>query len=511
VKWLPAWGQERIHNMLANRPDWCISRQRSWGVPIPAVSCTSCGEVLLTKALIDRTATIFEEYGGDAWYERPIEEFLPDGFTCAKCGGTQAERETNILDVWFDSGSSHEAVLALRPELRWPADVYVEGGDQFRGWFQSSLLVGLGTRHESPYRQAITHGFVVAEDGRKMSKSLGNSIEPQDIMKQYGADILRLWIAMTDFTEEQRLGKEILARVAEAYRKLRNTLRYVIANLYDFDPRKDALPIDQLEGVDRYILARYAQAAASMRASYDAYNFQSVVHTLNNLATVDLSAFYFDVSKDRLYTFGVVSQPRRSAQTAMFVIAEGLVRLLAPIVPVTADELWRFLPGERAESVHMTDFPSVAELDPWQDATRIGEWTRLIEVRNAVNLALEEQRQRKVIGAPLEARVSLSSAGETYELLRRHEAELPMLFITSQVSLQSDAAPQSEKGTSADGGAAVAVSAPEAVTVQVVHADGTKCLRCWRFVTDISTDPAFEGICGRCVEAVSSNRARTDA
>jgi isoleucyl-tRNA synthetase len=503
VKWLPSWGQERIHNMLANRPDWCISRQRSWGVPIPAVSCTACGEVLLTKALIDRTATIFEEYGGDAWYERPIEEFLPNGFTCAKCGGKEAERETNILDVWFDSGSSHEAVLALRPELRWPADVYVEGGDQFRGWFHSSLLVGLGTRHASPYRQVITHGFVVAEDGRKMSKSLGNSIEPQDIMKQYGADILRLWIAMADFTEEQRLGKEILARVAEAYRKLRNTLRYVIANLYDFDPKKDALPIEKLEGVDRYILARYAQAAASMRASYEAFNFQSVVHTLNNLATVDLSAFYFDVSKDRLYTFGVDSQPRRSAQTAMFVIAEGLVRLLAPIVPVTADELWRFLPGERDESVHMATFPTIADLDQWQDATRIAEWTRLIEVRNAVNLALEEQRQRKVIGAPLEARVSLSPAGETYELLRRHETELPMLFITSQVSLQSDAAPASAE---AEGGAAVAVSAPEAVTVQVVHADGTKCLRCWRFVTDISTDPSFDGICGRCVEAVRSNR-----
>ncbi|HYU04024.1 MAG TPA: isoleucine--tRNA ligase, partial [Jatrophihabitantaceae bacterium] len=258
VKWLPAWGQERIHNMLANRPDWCISRQRSWGVPIPAVACTSCGDVLLTKELIDRTASVFEEYGGDAWYERPIADFLPDGFMCARCGGTEAERETNILDVWFDSGSSHEAVLALRPELRWPADVYLEGTDQYRGWFHSSLLVGLGTRHEAPYRQVITHGFVVAEDGRKMSKSLGNSIEPQDIMKQHGAEILRLWIAMVDFTEEQRLGKEILARVVEAYRKLRNTLRYVVANLHDFDPKTDLLPVERLEDVDRYILARYA-------------------------------------------------------------------------------------------------------------------------------------------------------------------------------------------------------------------------------------------------------------
>jgi len=498
VTWLPAWGQERIHNMLANRPDWCISRQRSWGVPIPAVACSSCGEVLLTKALIDRTAEIFEQYGGDAWYERPIEEFLPDGFVCGKCGGHEATRETNILDVWFDSGSSHEAVLALRKELRWPADVYLEGSDQYRGWFHSSLLVGLGTRNEAPYRQVITHGFLVAEDGRKMSKSLGNSIEPQDIIKQYGADILRLWTAMVDYREEQRLGKEILARVVEAYRKLRNTLRYVVANLYDFDPATDFVPAERLLGVDRYILARYADAASSMGASYDAYDFQAIVHTLNNLATVDLSAFYFDVSKDRLYTFGAASEPRRSAQTAMYVMAEGFVRLLAPILPITADELWRSLPGTRAESVHLADFPASSELDRWRDSARVAEWTRLIEVRNAVNLALEEQRQRKVIGAPLEARVSLASSGDTYELLRRHEADLPMLFITSQVTLQSEA-----DAGSAEGGTALAVAAPEAVTVQVDHADGTKCLRCWRYVFDISTDPAFEGICGRCVEAVS--------
>jgi len=499
VKWLPAWGQERIHNMLANRPDWCISRQRTWGVPIPAVSCSACGEVQLTKALIDRTADVFEEYGGDSWYERPIADFLPDGFTCGKCGGHEAERESNILDVWFDSGSSHEAVLALRPELRWPADVYLEGTDQYRGWFHSSLLVGLGTRHEAPYRQILTHGFVVAEDGRKMSKSLGNTIEMPDITKQYGIEILRLWIALVDFTEEQRLGKEILARVADAYRKLRNTVRYMLGNLYDFDPAKDLLPADQLEDVDRYILARYAAAATAMRASYDAYNFQSIVHTLNNLATVDLSAFYFDVSKDRLYTFGRDSRARRSAQSAMFIIAEGLVRFLAPILPITADELWRFLPGQRSDSVHLSTFPEARDVEPWLDAARVDEWARLIEVRTAVNLALEEQRQRKVIGAPLEARVSLSSFGETYELLRRHEADLPMLFITSQVALQPGP-------STPDGGTAVAVSAAEAVTVQVEHAEGTKCLRCWRFQTDISSEPEFAGICGRCVEAVTSNR-----
>jgi isoleucyl-tRNA synthetase len=482
VHWVPAWGEERIHNMLANRPDWCISRQRSWGVPIPALDCTTCGSVLLTPALIERAASIFDAHGADAWYERPLDEFVPAGTSCPSCGGTTFERESNILDVWFDSGASHEAVLGTRADLTWPAAVYLEGSDQYRGWFHSSLLVGLGTRNRAPYETVITHGFVVDEDGRKMSKSLGNTVVPQEVIKVHGAEILRLWAAMVDYREEVRVGKEILARVVEAYRKLRNTMRYLLSNLYDFDPAADLVPAARMMEVDRYALARYAEAGLKARAAYDEYNFQAIVHTLTSLATVDLSAFYFDVSKDRLYTFGARSDERRSAQTAMYLIVDGLVRLLAPVLPVTTDELWRALPGKRAESVHLTDFPS--DLEAWRDDALVERWRQLIEVRGQVNAAIEEQRQQKVIGTSLEARVALGARGATADLLTRNLADLPMLFIVSDVEV-----------TGSDG-------EPD-LTVRVARANGVKCARCWRYVPEISSDPAFEGICLRCVDALS--------
>ena len=487
VKWLPAWGEERIYNMLANRPDWCISRQRSWGVPIPAVSCTSCGHVLLTPALIERAAGVFEVHGADAWYERPIDEFVPPDTTCGSCQSTSFEREANILDVWFDSGASHEAVLAPNPALGWPAAVYLEGSDQYRGWFHSSLLVGLGTRNAAPYEQVITHGFVVDEDGRKMSKSLGNTVVPQDVIRQHGAEILRLWAAMVDYREEVRLGKEILARVVEAYRKLRNTLRYLLANLYDFNPETDFVPAVEMLEVDRYALARYAEAGQKALAAYDACDYPAIVHTLNQLAIVDLSAFYVDVSKDRLYTFGSRSHARRSAQSAMFVIVEGLARLLAPILPITTDELWRALPGTRDDSVHLADFP--ADLDQWRDDALVERWRQLIQIREGVNSALESQRQQKVIGTPLEARVRLTARNGVQTLLERYASDLPMLFIVSQVTVD-------ERPTSDDTGLAVSVE----------RADGTKCVRCWRYVNDISTEPAYAGICGRCVGAVSEGK-----
>lgn len=483
VAWIPAWGEERIYNMLATRPDWCISRQRSWGVPIPAVGCSACGHVLLTRALVDRAAAVFEVHGADAWYERPIEEFLEPGTRCPACGAAALEREANILDVWFDSGASHEAVLGTSAALTWPAAVYLEGSDQYRGWFHSSLLVGLGTRHQSPYERVITHGFVVDEEGRKMSKSLGNTVVPQEVIKQHGAEILRLWAAMVDYREEVRLGKEILARVVEAYRKLRNTLRYLVANLYDFDPAADLLPVPEMLAVDRYALARYAEAAARARTAYDEYDFQAIVHTLNHLATVDLSAFYFDVSKDRLYTFAPRAPERRSAQSAMYLIVEGLVRLLAPILPVTADELWRALPGRREDAVHLADFPG--DLSAWRDEALVGRWRTLIGVRDLVNAALEARRQEKTIGTSLEARVDLEAGGDELALLCRHEADLPMLFIVSQVGLR--------EGRETNG----------RVQVTVRRAEGVKCIRCWRYVTDISADPAFEGLCQRCVNAVT--------
>jgi isoleucyl-tRNA synthetase len=483
VRWIPAWGRDRIYNMLAGRPDWCISRQRSWGVPIPALNCTSCQTPLLTSALVERAAGIFDQHGADAWYERPIEEFVPEGLACPQCGARTFERDHNILDVWFDSGSSHEAVLPRDPNLTWPADLYLEGSDQHRGWFHSSLLIGLGTRRQAPFRQVLTHGFVVDEHGRKMSKSLGNTVAPQDVIKQSGAEILRLWVAMVDYGEEVRLGPEILARVVEAYRKIRNTCRILVANLYDFDPATDLVPIERLEAVDRYVLARYGEAAQRIVRAYEAYDFPTIFQAINGLATVDLSAFYVDVTKDRMYTLGARSPSRRSAQTVMYLMADGLARLLAPILPVTADELWRFLPGRRSASVHLEEFADAARL---VDPDLLASWDRVMAVRDQVNAALEEQRKAKVIGNSLGARVTLTATGGVGALLERHRAELPMLFIVSDLELR----------TSAPGG-------EDTITVSVEKAPGIKCERCWRFVASVRSEPDWAGICDRCVDALA--------
>ncbi len=479
--WLPSWGRERMTGMFASRPDWCISRQRAWGVPIPAVTCLGCGRSHLTPALIERAASVFEQDNADTWYERPIETFLPDGFTCDACGGTTFERERDILDVWFDSGSSHEAVLAQRPDLGWPADLYLEGTDQYRGWFQSSLLVGVGTRGRAPYRSVLTHGFVVDDHGRKMSKSLGNVIAPQQILKDSGADVLRLWVALVDYRDEIRLGKAVLARTVEAYRKIRNTFRYLLSNLYDFTPATDAVPHAGMLSVDRHILSRYTRLEQRIRAAYEAYDFQALSHAVNEFVTVDLSALYLDVSKDRLYTFRADSRERRSAQTALFVMADGLVRLMAPILPMTMDEIWARLPGDRDASVHLADFPDTPA--SWVDDALDAHWEALAVVRRSVNEALETARAQKVVGAPLTAHVTLAASGNLYARLNDAGDELPMLCIVSAVTLQR-----------ADDGP---------LTVQVSHADGEKCPRCWRYVA--SRTPAGEdGVCARCADAIGS-------
>ncbi len=486
VKWIPSWGRDRIYNMVANRPDWCISRQRAWGVPIPAVDCVKCGEAILTPALIDKAAGVFDLHGADAWYERPAEEFVPEGLRCPSCGGDGFERERDILDVWFDSGSSHEAVLPFRPELEWPADLYLEGSDQHRGWFQSSLLVGLGTRGRPPFDQVVTHGFVVDEDGRKMSKSLGNTIRPQEIIKESGAEILRLWVAMVDYREEIRLGKQILARVVEAYRKIRNTCRYLLANLYDFDPQVHMLPLADLQEVDRYALARYGSVASDVLEAYEAYDFPTIFQRVNHFVTVDLSAFYADVSKDRLYTLAPGSRERRSAQTAMYVIADGIVRLLAPILPVTADELWRHMPGRREASVHIAEFPRGEDVERFADVELTARWKRLIEIRDTVNASLEAKRQDKTIGTSLAARVRLATGGDTAALLQAYREDLPMLFIVSAVDLDS-------------------TGSADVLEVDVQRAEGHKCARCWRIVPVVSAGAGREGLCDRCVAALVGN------
>ena len=484
VKWIPSWGHDRIYNMVKSRPDWCISRQRVWGVPIPAVDCTTCGAAIMTAELVEKTAAVFDVHGAVAWWERPIEEFLPAGLKCPDCGGTSFEREKNILDVWFDSGSSHEAVLPFRPELTWPADLYLEGSDQHRGWFQSSLLVGLGTRGRPPFKQVLTHGFLIDLEGRKMSKSIGNTILPQDVIKESGAEVLRLWVASCDYREELRVSKEILARIVEAYRKLRNTMRYLVANLYDFDPAVDAVPPAQMEEVDRFILARYGQLGLKMLESYDAYDYPTIFQAVNAFATVDLSALYNDISKDRLYTFGARSKERRSAQTAMYIMADGLARLIAPILSVTAEQLWQHLPptAGREESVHLMTFPAAAELKALVDADLLTRWTRLSDLRERVLAHIEPLRKDKQIGSSLQARVVLSMSPDDAEFLARYQHDLPMLFIVSEVDLRP--------GSSETG-------------ISIERADGVKCERCWRVVKSVSRDPAWSGICERCQDALA--------
>jgi isoleucyl-tRNA synthetase len=435
---------------------------------------------VLTPDLIERAATAFEQDGADAWYEAPLETFVPAGFACERCGGAAFERERDILDVWFDSGSSHEAVLARRPELTWPADMYLEGTDQYRGWFQSSLLVAMGTRDKSPYRSVLTHGFVVNEHGHKMSKSLGNDIPPQQIIKDSGADVLRLWVSMVDYADEVRLGKEVLARTVEAYRKMRNTFRYLLSNLYDFDPAKHAVPAAKMPEIDRYALSQFARVSARVRTAYEQYDFQTIFQAVNEYATVDLSAFYLDVSKDALYTLHADSVARRSAQTAQYVICDGLARLMAPILSVTADEVWRQLPGTREASVHLSEFAS--DVDMWSDVELDPRWQQLLEVRAVVNGALEVARQQKTIGNALSAHVRVKASGPVADLLERYASELPMVFITSSAAVERQASGET--------------------SVEVERASGDKCPRCWRFVTE--TVPAGDnaGLCLRCADAI---------
>jgi isoleucyl-tRNA synthetase len=477
TRWIPEWGQARIEGMIANRPDWCISRQRAWGVPIPAMDCTRCGTAVLTRELIEKAAKVFDVYGADAWYERPIEEFVPEGMTCESCGSTEFEREFNILDVWFDSGSSHEAVLPFRDDHHWPADIYLEGSDQHRGWFHSSLLVGIGTRGRAPFNQVLTHGFVMDEHGRKMSKSIGNTVAPQDVIKQSGAEILRLWVSMVDYRYDINLGKEVLARTVESYRKIRNVIRVLHANLYDFDPKADTVAKARLLEIDRWALARYADAAEKIVKAYEDYDYPAIFQVANQLITVDLSAFYVDVTKDRMYTLGANSEARRSGQTAMFIIVEGLARLLAPVLSVTMDELWRQLPGEREESVHMALFPR--DLEQWNDAPLLERWSQLAAVRDQVNLQLEEKRKDKTITANLSAKVNIEAGGDLASLLASYSDFLPTLFGVSEVSVTS--------------------AGSDAIKTSVEKAGGTKCERCWRYVPQVND----QGLCPRCVEALA--------
>jgi isoleucyl-tRNA synthetase len=487
VRWIPAWGQERIGNMVRDRPDWCISRQRDWGVPITAFYCARCGELLLDKRVVDHVAAIFEREGADAWYAREAADLVPPGTACAKCGAAEFRKEFDILDVWFDSGSSHLATLGGRPDLPWPADMYIEGGDQYRGWFQSSLLIGVALRGASPYRASITHGWTLDAQGRAMSKSKGIGIAPDELVRDRGAEIVRLLVSSVSYVEDVRIFDELLERLGEAYRKIRNTCRFMLGNLSNqLDPSKprfraaDLVPYDDMLEVDRWVLAQLGRLAETCRVGYEEYQFQQVYSALYGFCTVDLSAFYLDVLKDRLYTHGTHSPSRRSAQTALFHILDAFTRLLAPILPFTAEEIWHALHEGEAEvdSIHVQFFPVIAE--DWRNPALLEEWQALGAVREVVLKALDEARQAKRIGSSLDAQVVLRAGPETAALLERHAPDLRSIFIVSQVELGRGGGAGSE------------------VAVEVREAEGAKCERCWNYSPEVGRAADLPTLCERC-------------
>ncbi|HVF30232.1 MAG TPA: isoleucine--tRNA ligase [Pyrinomonadaceae bacterium] len=478
VNWYPAWGESRMANMFKGRPDWCVSRQRAWGVPIPVFYCQACDEAIADPKIIDHVADIFANETADAWYARPEHELLPEGFTCPQCNSADFRKETDILDVWFDSGSSCVAVLETRGEtLRFPADVYLEGGDQYRGWFNSSLSCGIAAHDSAPYRQIVTHGWVVDGEGKKQSKSLGNVTAPQEIIDKSGAEILRLWAAAVDFTEDVRCSDEILSRVVDAYRKFRNTLRYALGNLDGFDPARDSVSDAELLEMDRWALAGLSEVAERAVKGYESYDFQSAYNALYNFCTVTLSARYFDIIKDRLYIFAPRSKERRSAQTALYRITDTLTRLLSPILVFTSDEAWENLPARKVPSVHIATFAENTAVD----AGLLARWEKIFAIRDEVLKALEEARNAKQIGSSLEAKVVLTTDSETTRFLLDYFEQLRYIFIVSQVEVREGDA------------AAVAVS----------KAEGEKCERCWNYSFRVGEFEKYPTVCERCVEALT--------
>ena len=503
VEWTPAWGRDRIYSMIESRPDWCVSRQRFWGVPIIAFTCEACGKRLEDVAALRHVIPWFEREGADAWFNHSAEELLLAGTRCP-CGASRWRKENDILDVWFDSGSSHLAVLGT-PELPWPADLYMEGPDQYRGWFHSSLLVGVAVKGGAPYRQVLTHGWTLDDKGDPMSKSLGNTLLPREFCEKWGADILRVWVASQDYTSDVSISDRMVTQLSEAYRKLRNTFRFALGNLADFNPSRDALPDAQLEEFDRYMLARTADLVAECRARYEAFEFHRVFHALHDFAVVDLSAFYFDILKDRLYTFAPNNYSRRSAQTAIYRIASALVRLLAPILVFTAEEIWKFFPrssSQRQDSIHTAFFPEPRELGEPLDAALRANWDRLLAVRSEVLRALEAARNAKTITAGLEAKVVLRADGNLAPLLAQYKHWLPALFIVSQVEQSVNGS--SRAFTASGQSAQPAAGAPgvPGLHVSVEPAAGKKCERCWNYSVHVGENRLYPTVCERCTAAL---------
>lgn len=493
VQFIPSWGHDRIYGMIAERGDWCISRQRTWGVPIPIFYCQDCGTEIVNDETIHKIQDLVRQYGTDVWFAKDVEELIPENLTCPKCGSTHFRKETDIMDVWFDSGSSHRGVLGIRPNLQYPADLYLEGSDQHRGWFNSSLCTAIATNGTAPYKAVLTHGFFVDEQGRKMSKSLGNGIDPQEIIDDMGADILRLWVASADYRNDVTVSKGILKQVSEAYRKIRNTFRYMLGSLYDFDHQLDSVPLEKMEELDRWAMLKLGQLVNKVTQAYEEYEFHVVYHAVHNFCTVDMSAFYLDIVKDRLYSTKADSPARRSCQSAIFEICTALVKMLSPILSFTAEEVWHYLPlADKTISVQLAGWPEV-DAKVFDDALE-AKWEKLIAIRNEVAKPLEEARRSKAIGHSLDAWVKLYAGGETLELLKQVQEMLPNIFIVSKVTLEDEAnAPE----------AIFTSDSVDALKVQVATAPGQKCERCWIYSEEIGSDPKHPDLCPRCAQVMN--------
>ena len=493
VTWIPPWGRDRIYGMIENRPDWCVSRQRVWGIPITVFYCSNCKEPLINQETIDYVAHLFEEKGADIWFEEEADRLLPKGTQCAQCSGKVFSKEMDILDVWFDSGVSYAAVLEKRNDLEFPASLYLEGSDQHRGWFHSSLLTSVGTRGRAPYLSVLTHGFVVDGEGKKMSKSAGNVISPDEVISKLGSDVLRLWVAAEDYKDDIKISNEILKRLADAYFRIRNTFRFLLGNLRNFDPGKDRVPYRELYEIDRWALHRLQKLISRVREAYERFEFHVVYHSVQNFCAVEMSALYFDILKDRLYTFSHHSQGRRSAQTALYETLKALTSLMAPILPFTAEEVWKYIPSDldMAESVHLTQFPTLKT--EYLDDALNERWERIWEIRAVVTKALEEARKEKVIGLSLDAQVHLYLPEKSYQFLQTFQKDLKSIFIVSSVTLHP-----------AVSGPTSGAKDEKEVRAEVLRAEGEKCERCWNYDVTVGRHEEHRTICQRCIEAIQT-------
>ena len=494
VKWIPAWGENRIHNMVADRHDWCISRQRVWGMPIPIMYCKKCNEHIINDDTIHAIKDLFKKEGSNAWWVKTAEEILPEGFVCPKCGHNHFRKESDIMDVWFDSGSSHASVLEQREGLAWPADLYLEGSDQHRGWFQSSLLTSVATRGKAPYKAVLTHGFVVDGDGRKMSKSIGNVVAPKDIISKFGADILRLWVASADYQADIRLSQDILKQMSEVYRKIRNTFRYILGNTNGFDPNKDKVAYSELKDLDKWALLRLEQVRETVTEAYENYEFHVVYHTIHNFCTVDLSSIYLDILKDRLYTSLPNSLERRAAQTTMYEILKTLVKMISPILTFTSEEVWKYMQKETGmpDSVQLAAWPKAQP--EYLNAELEQKWSNVLAMRGELTKALEIARRNKVIGHPLDAKLNIYADGVTYSELMNIKEALPSILIVSQVNVI--------EGTDKALGESVYKNPEKEIAVEVTLAEGDKCERCWIYDDSVGADTEHPTLCKRCAEVV---------